>query len=66
MAGYSWYDSKEITQTLMERFQLTQYSKVKCAKLSGGNQRKVCSAISLIGMPKVKFPKQNVQLSSLN
>lgn len=53
LAGYSWADSKEIINTLMDRFQITQYKNVKCSKLSGGNQRKVCTAISLIGMPKV-------------
>ena len=55
MAGFTIDDSNEIVDTLMERFQLSEYKNVKCANLSGGNKRKVCAAISLIGMPKVKL-----------
>lgn len=38
----------------MERFEISQYKDVKSMNLSGGNQRKVCTAISLIGRPKVR------------
>ena len=53
LSGYLWKDSDEIVTKLMDRFQITQYKNVKCLNLSGGNQRKVCTAISLIGNPKV-------------
>ena len=57
LAGYTWRDSQEVIHTLMDRFQITQYQDVKCCKLSGGNQRKVCTAISLIGLPRVTLQK---------
>ena len=47
-------ESKNISEILMERFEITQYKDVKSMNLSGGNQRKVCTAISLIGRPKVR------------
>ena len=50
-------ESKNISEILMERFEISQYKDVKSMNLSGGNQRKVCTAISLIGRPKVISPK---------
>ena len=50
-------ESKNISEVLMERFEISQYKDVKSMNLSGGNQRKVCTAISLIGRPKVLSPK---------
>ena len=55
LSGYTLSDGQEIINILMDRFQISQYKNVKCCKLSGGNQRKVCTAISLIGLPKVNW-----------
>ena len=46
----------------MERFEISQYKDVKSMNLSGGNQRKVCTAISLIGRPKVRTAFQEVSI----
>ena len=55
LSGSSWKTSEDVVSTLMEKFQISQYKNVKSGHLSGGNQRKVCTAISLIGMPQVSF-----------
>ena len=40
-------------ETFINKMQLGQYRNVKNSKLSGGNKRKVCTAMSLIGAPQV-------------
>ena len=53
MAGHSWTDSGLVAETFINKMQLGQYRNVKNSKLSGGNKRKVCTAMSLIGAPQV-------------
>ena len=62
LSGFSFDESKSISETLMERFEIRQYKDVKSMNLSGGNQRKVCTAISLIGRPKVRTAFQEVSI----
>lgn len=52
LAGYSSAQSKVLATTTVEKFSLVPYKQVRCGDLSGGNKRKVCSAISLIGQPQ--------------
>ena len=59
MAGHSWAESRRVAETFLERLKISAYRNVKTKNLSGGNQRKVCTAISLIGAPKVKFKTKN-------
>lgn len=39
----------------MSAFGITQYAKVYASKLSGGNKRKLCAAMALIGKPLIVF-----------
>jgi len=51
--------NKEYTSTMVERMletlQLKQYADQKVGTYSGGNKRKLCVAISLIGGPRIVF-----------
>ena len=38
---------------LMQTFQLNEFENVKAKFLSGGNQRKLCSAIALLSSPQI-------------
>ena len=53
MAGHSWADSGAVAETFISKMKISQYRNVKNNKLSGGNKRKVCTAMSLIGSPQV-------------
>ena len=55
MAGHGWRESRRVAETFMFRMKIEAYRNVKTKNLSGGNKRKVCTAISLIGSPKVNF-----------
>ena len=55
MAGHGWGESRRVAETFMSRMKIEAYRNVKTKNLSGGNKRKVCTAISLIGSPKVNF-----------
>ncbi|CAK1542445.1 unnamed protein product [Leptosia nina] len=39
----------EIIKRTMEQFELVKYSEVRCGELSGGNKRKVCTAVAFMG-----------------
>ena len=53
MAGHGWGDSCLVAESFIDKMKIGQYRNVKNNKLSGGNKRKVCTAMSLIGNPKV-------------
>jgi len=53
MAGYSRAQCVSIAVEAMDSLGLNQYAEVLCADLSGGNKRKVCVAVSLLGRPPI-------------
>ena len=55
MAGHSWAESRRVAEAFISKMKIEAYRNVKTKNLSGGNKRKVCTAISLIGSPKVKL-----------
>ena len=55
MAGHGWAESRRVAEAFISRMKIEAYRNVKTKNLSGGNKRKVCTAISLIGSPKVKL-----------
>ena len=55
MAGHSWAESRRVAEAFISKMKIEAYKNVKTKNLSGGNKRKVCTAISLIGSPKVKL-----------
>lgn len=44
-----------IVRETMARFGLTEFSNTLSAALSGGNKRKLCCAMAMLGNPKVMF-----------
>ena len=52
LAGYSKPKGKDMANIMVDKFSLLPYKQVLCGELSGGNKRKLCSAISLIGQPQ--------------
>ena len=55
MAGHGWAESRRVAEAFISRMKIEAYRNVQTRNLSGGNKRKVCTAISLIGSPKVKL-----------
>ncbi|VEL23039.1 unnamed protein product, partial [Protopolystoma xenopodis] len=55
LRGYSMPQLAVITDTLIEQMSLSLYCNKIVAKLSGGNRRKLSSAVALIGRPRVVF-----------
>ena len=53
IAGYDSAEAQKVTELLMKEFTLEQYRSVPCGNLSGGNKRKVCTATSMLGNPKL-------------
>ena len=53
LKGFNKEQSKEVATAAMEKLGLVQYSKVLCGDLSGGNKRKVCIAVALMGSPQL-------------
>ena len=53
LKGFDKKQSKEVAAAAMEKLGLVQYSKVLCGDLSGGNKRKVCIAVALMGSPQL-------------
>ena len=53
LKGFSLKQSKEVAAAAMEKLGLGQYSQVLCGDLSGGNKRKVCIAVALMGNPQL-------------
>lgn len=48
-------DADDVVTKLMKSVDLTEYADVMAKNLSGGNKRKLCVAMSLIGTPKILF-----------
>lgn len=53
IAGYSSNEISKVTDHILKEFTLEQYRNVPCGNLSGGNKRKVCTATSMLGNPKL-------------
>jgi ABC-type multidrug transport system ATPase subunit len=51
MCGFNREESAITVRNLLHAFGLEVYANVPCGELSGGNKRKVCTAISTIGSP---------------
>lgn len=46
---------KESVEYFMQTMQLTEFAKTKAGRLSGGNKRKLCVTIALIGGPDIQL-----------
>jgi ABC-type multidrug transport system ATPase subunit len=46
---------KQVVQSLIHKMNLTQYQDVCAGKYSGGNKRKLSTAIALVGNPAIIF-----------
>lgn len=53
--GLSEADLEEQVSYFMKIMQLEEYANRQSRKLSGGNMRKLCVALALIGSPNVQF-----------
>ena len=53
LAGYTSVETKQVIDQLLKEYCMEQFRSVPCGHLSGGNKRKVCSAISMIGGPDI-------------
>ncbi|KAJ3625342.1 hypothetical protein Zmor_004329 [Zophobas morio] len=53
--GISDQDIDRHVNTLMNLVGISKYAQKKCGTYSGGNKRKLCVAISLVGCPKVVY-----------
>jgi ATP-binding cassette, subfamily A (ABC1), member 3 len=53
--GLSGDQAREITNFYMKNLQLDEYKDIRSKKLSGGNKRKLCVAMSLVGNPSLVF-----------
>ena len=45
----------QLVESSLERFDLESYSESKAASLSGGNKRKLSTAIALLSNPRIVF-----------
>lgn len=55
MKGLSGQELKEATEYFVNVMQLKDYVNVKAGQLSGGNKRKLCVTMALIGGPDMQF-----------
>ena len=55
MKGMNETDTAEAIQFLLRELQLEEYIHREADKLSGGNKRKLCVALAMIGGPKLLF-----------
>lgn len=55
LRGLHWNDSRYIAEYLAKEFDFTRHLNKKVKELSGGNKRKLSTAISLIGNPPVLY-----------
>ena len=46
---------ESVVRETMARFGLTEFAETRAGALSGGNKRKLCCALALLGNPKVMF-----------
>lgn len=55
LRGVSEEDLPELVQALIERLDLVKYADRQCYSYSGGNKRKLSTAVALIGNPPIVF-----------
>lgn len=55
LVGHSRDKVEDIVDKYLVRFAMEPYASTKTHKLSGGNKRKMCCAMAMIGNPKVIF-----------
>lgn len=55
LRGIKWADSNQIAEYLAKEFDFSRHLRKKVKELSGGNKRKLSTAISLIGNPPVLY-----------
>ena len=53
IAGYTSQETKIVTNQLLREYCMEKFRTVQCGHLSGGNKRKLCSAISMLGGPDI-------------
>jgi ATP-binding cassette subfamily A (ABC1) protein 5 len=53
--GYSNLDVPTIVSRYLKRFSLEPFAATGSGNLSGGNKRKLCCAMAMIGRPRVVF-----------
>ncbi|KAG9470406.1 hypothetical protein GDO78_017820 [Eleutherodactylus coqui] len=55
LRGIPWKDEERVVKWAMEKLELTQYADKPAGTYSGGNKRKLSTAIALIGYPSFIF-----------
>lgn len=55
LKGLTGADLKEVVEYYLDVLQLRSYIKTKAGELSGGNRRKLCVGLALMGGPKLLF-----------
>lgn len=55
LRGIKWKDADLVAEFLSKEFDFTRHVNKKVKEMSGGNKRKLSTAISLIGSPPVLF-----------
>ncbi|XP_068166235.1 ATP-binding cassette sub-family A member 2 isoform X2 [Antennarius striatus] len=55
LRGIPWKDQEKVVQWALEKLELTKYADKPAGTYSGGNKRKLSTAIALIGYPSLIF-----------
>ncbi|KAM4576304.1 ATP-binding cassette sub-family A member 2 isoform 2-T2 [Odontesthes bonariensis] len=55
LRGIPWKDQGQVVQWALEKLELSQYAEKPAGTYSGGNKRKLSTAIALIGYPSLIF-----------
>ncbi|XP_068617160.1 ATP-binding cassette sub-family A member 2 [Brachionichthys hirsutus] len=55
LRGIPWKDQEKVVQWALEKLELTEYADKPAGTYSGGNKRKLSTAIALIGYPSLIF-----------